>query len=235
MTSSRPRLRHLLRRLGRSTCGLAVTEFALVMPFLMGTGLMGLELANRALVQMQISQLAVQIADNASRIGDTSTLEDRRIYERDINDLLLGAAVQGGGRIRLFDHGRVIISSLEVVPGTTDQQYIHWQRCYGSKNHTSTYGEEGDGETGPTLPGMGPTTGLVKSYPDEAVMFVEVSYDYQSLVGTTFGFADEVNAIASFIVRDDRDLAQIYQRDPTEPDVVADCASYDTSTLTVAA
>lgn len=225
--------RTTLRRLARSTAGLAVTEFALVMPFLMGAGLMGLELANRALVQMQVSQLAVQIADNASRIGDTSTLEDRRIYERDINDLLLGAAVQGGERIRLFDHGRVIISSLEVVPDTTDQQYIHWQRCYGSKNHNSSYGEEGDGETGPALAGMGPTTGLVKAYPDEAVIFVEVSYDYQSLVGTTFGFSDEVNAIASFMVRDDRDLSQVYQRDPTDPDAVADCGSFDTSTLSV--
>lgn len=225
----------LIHRLARSTAGLAVTEFALVLPFLMGVGLMGLELANRALVQLQVSQLAVQIADNASRIGDTSTLEDRRIYERDINDLLLGAAVQGGERIRLFDHGRVIISSLEVVPETEDQQYIHWQRCYGSKNHNSSYGDEGDGETGPALAGMGPTTGLVKSYPDEAVMFVEVSYDYQSLVGTTFGFSDEVNAIASFMVRDDRDLSQVYQRDPTDPDAVADCASFDTSTLNVAA
>lgn len=224
----------MLRRLARSTAGLAVTEFALVMPFLMGVGLMGLEVANRSLVQLQVSQLAVQIADNASRIGDTSTLENRRIYERDINDLLLGAAVQGGERISLFDHGRVIISSLEVVPDTEDQQYIHWQRCYGSKNHTSSYGEEGDGEAGPALPGMVPPDGLVKAYPDEAVIFVEVSYDYQSLVGTTFGFANEVNAIASFMVRDDRDLSQIYQRNPADPDVVADCGSFDTSALSIA-
>jgi hypothetical protein len=38
-------------------------------------------MANYAVVNMRVSQLTEQIADNASRIGDTSTLEDRKIYE----------------------------------------------------------------------------------------------------------------------------------------------------------
>ena len=221
-----------LERLAASRSGVAATEFAIVLPFLLGMGLMGLEVGNRAIVQMQVSQLAAQIADNASRIGDTSTLQDRKIYENDINDLFRGALLQGGRRIGLFDNGRVIISSLEVVPDTDDQQYIHWQRCVGMKNHISTYGLEGDGlDDG--LPGMGPAGEEVWAFPDEAVIFVEISYDYQSLVGTTFGFSDEVTATASFTVRDDRDLSQIYQRDPARPDPVADCDTYDNpSTLT---
>ena len=85
---------------------------------------------------MKVTQLANQIADNASRIGDQSMLEDRKIYEADINDLFFGAHLQGGESIDLYEHGRVILSSVEVVPGTTDQQYIHWQRCVGKKNHT---------------------------------------------------------------------------------------------------
>ncbi|HYD24256.1 MAG TPA: TadE/TadG family type IV pilus assembly protein [Croceibacterium sp.] len=223
-------LRAPLARLLRSRSGVAMTEFALALPFLLGAGLMGLEVANRAIVQMQISQLAAHIADNASRVGDTSTLQDRKIYESDINDLLNGASIQGGSRIDLFDHGRVIISSLEVVPDTEDQQYIHWQRCLGTKNHISSYGLEGDGIDG-DLPGMGPAGQEVWAFPDEAVIFVEIAYDYQSIVGTTFGFGDEVRATASFTVRDDRDLTQIYQRDAADPDPVASCDSYEASIL----
>ena len=212
-------------RLARARAGVAATEFAFVLPFLLGAGLMGIEVANRAIVQMQVSQLAARIADDASRIGDTSTLQERKIYEEDINDLLGGADVQGGKRLDVFEHGRVIISSLEVVPGTENRQYIHWQRCLGRKNHLSSYGFAGDGlQNG--IAGMGPAGAEVWAFKDEAVIFVEIAYDYQSLVGETFGFADVATATASFTVRDDRDLTQIYQRDPSKPEDVADCDVY---------
>ena len=191
--TARP-LPSLPRGLLASRSGVAATEFAIVLPFLLGTGLMGLEVANRAIVQMQVSQLAAQIADNASRIGDTSTLQNRKIYENDLNDLFRGAEIQGGGRIDLFENGRVIISSLEVVPDTEDQQYIHWQRCLGVKNHESSYGVEGDGLDG-GLPGMGPPGEEVWAFATEAVIFVEISYDYQSVVGGTFGFRDRKSVV----------------------------------------
>jgi len=218
-----------MRRLQASTSGVAAIEFAITLPFLLGAGLMGLEVANRAIVQMQVSQLAVLVADNASRIGDTATLQQRKIYESDINDLLRGANIQGGNRIQLLKHGRVIISSLEVVPDTDDDQYIHWQRCAGAKTHVSTYGLEGDGLNS-DMPGMGPPGKEVWAFPDEAVIFVEIAYDYQSLVGATFGFDDEVHATASFTVRDDRDLTQIYQRNAGDPDPVASCDVYEDET-----
>ena len=221
-------LRRAVRRLLTARSGVAATEFAIALPFLLGAGLMGLEVANRAVAQMQVSQLASHIADNASRIGDTSTLQDRKIYEDDINDLFRGAQIQAGNRIDLYERGRVIISSLEVVPDTDDRQYIHWQRCMGEKNHVSSYGIEGDGLEG-GLPGMGPPGEEVWAFPDEAVIFVEIAYDYQSLVGTTFGFDDEVHVTASYTVRDDRDLTQIYQRDNGAPDLVASCDIYDAS------
>jgi len=217
-----------LERLTAARSGVAAIEFALALPFLLATGLMGLEVANRAIVQMQVSQIAAHIADNASRIGDTSVLQDRRIYERDIDDLLHGAQLQGGGRVKLFEHGRVIISSLEVVPDTEDRQYIHWQRCLGKKHHVSSYGIQGDGLSG-GLPGMGPAGQEVWSFPGEAVMFVEVAYDYQSLLGKPFGLTGVVWATAAFTVRDDRDLSQIYQRDESDPDPVAWCDTFGAS------
>ena len=115
----------LARRLRRDCAGVAMTEFALTFPLILGLGLTGMEVSNRVLAQMQVTQLANLIADNASRIGDQSMLEDRRIYEADINDLFFGAHLQGGEDLGLYEHGRVILSSLEVVPGTTDQQYIN--------------------------------------------------------------------------------------------------------------
>nr|WP_305958715.1 hypothetical protein [Aurantiacibacter sp. 219JJ12-13]MDP5262078.1 hypothetical protein [Aurantiacibacter sp. 219JJ12-13] len=204
-----------------------MTEFALTFPFILGVGLMGMEVANRVLVQMQVSQLANLIADNASRIGEESMLEDRKIYEGDINDLFYGAHLQGGESIDLYEHGRVILSSLEVVPGTDDQQYIHWQRCIGKKHHSASYGEAGDGRTSNTLAGMGPAGEEVIAFDDEAVMFVEVSYDYQSIIGEPFTFDDgAITAIASYTVRADRDLTGIHQRDASDPDPVANCDSF---------
>ena len=217
----------MIRRLLRDEAGLAMTEFALAMPFMLVLGLMGLDTANRALTQMQVSQLAMQIADNASRIGESSVMQDRKIYEFDINDLFHGAHLQSGKGIDIFEHGRVIISSLEVVPGTDDQQYIHWQRCMGKKRHDSTYGKEGDGLTANTFPGMGPTGNEVVAFKDDAVMFVEIAYDYQPLFGKPFGLGEhEIRTIASFTVRADRDLSEIYQVSSTKPDPVARCNAY---------
>ena len=203
------RARKLLQRLARHTSGIAMTEFALSMPFLLTAGLWGVETANFAVTKMKVSQLAVQMADNGSRIGDTSMLEERKIYESDIYDLLLGATIQGGSSFALYDHGRAIVSSLEVVPGTESRQYIHWQRCMGAKQWTSSYGIEGDGRRG-GLAGMGPTGEEVFAFEGEAVMFVEVAYDYQPLISARFVGTPVVQAISSFTVRSDRDLSQVY-------------------------
>ena len=69
-----------LRRAAACSGGVAATEFALCLPFLLGAGLMGLDLANRAIVQTQVSQLAAQIADKVAvmycgRIVETADVE----------------------------------------------------------------------------------------------------------------------------------------------------------------
>ena len=95
------RLFAFLSRLRKDQSGVAITEAALILPFFLGAGLWGIELANYSLTTMKVGQLAVHVADNASRIGDISTLENRKIYEADIGDLLEGASLQAGGRMDL--------------------------------------------------------------------------------------------------------------------------------------
>ena len=219
------RLAGLWSRLLAHRSGVAMTEFALSAPLLMAAGLWGVETANQAIVQMRINQIAVLIADNASRIGDNSLLENAEIYESDINDVLYGAHVQGGNAFDFYSHSRVILSSLEVVPETEDQQYIHWQRCMGELHHLSSYGHAGDGLDG-SLPGMGPAGQEIVAFDGEAVMFVEVAYVYQPLVSSAFTTAGTLTATAAFNVRENRDLSGIHQADPSAPDRVASCDSY---------
>jgi hypothetical protein len=215
-----------LRGLVASRSGVAATEFALSLPLLLTAGLYGVETANQAVMQMRVSQIAVLIADNASRVGENSLLGETRIYESDINDVFYGANVEGGSKFDLYDHGRVILSSLEVVPGTEDQQYIHWQRCMGKKVYASGYGNAGDGLDS-ELAGMGPPGEEIVAVDDEAVMFVEVVWDYQPLVGALFANVDQLHATAAFNVRENRDLTQIYQRDPAKPAPIAGCDKHE--------
>lgn len=210
-----------LWRLRAATSGVAAVEFALGLPLFLTVGLWGAELGNLAITNMRISQLAMHIADNGSRIGDVSMLENLKIYESDINDLLLGANVQSGS-VDLFEHGRVVISSLEVVPATADTQYIHWQRCKGKRSFQSTYGPAGTGTDG-SLSGMGKPGEEVTASPGDAVIFVEIEYEYQPLVSARFVPNRVIRSTSAFNVRDDRDLTQIYQRDAASPDSVAGC------------
>lgn len=197
-----------------------MTEFALGAPFLMFAGLYGVEEANFVLVNMKVNQLSAYLADNASRIGDTSQLQYRRIYESDINDVLIGAQIQAGRSVNIFKYGRVIISSLEA--DASGKQQIHWQRCRGAEAATSSYGNQGD-----FVNGMGPTSALVTAEPNDAVVFVEVRYTYQPLIAGALIHNKEIKAIAAFNVRDSRDLTQIYQRDPGKPDPVQACNAYN--------
>lgn len=213
------------RRLLRNTSGVSAVEFALGAPFLLTAGLWGTETANYALVNMKVGQLAVHIADNASRIGDTSMLQNRKIYESDLNDVIYGAQIQGGPAIGLYDNGRIIISSLEVRQQTAldpEEQYIHWQRCRGAKNVASSFGDEGD-----VMPqGIGRTGNEVLAQSGDAVIFVEINYTYQPLISPRFMGSLDIISTASFTVRDDRDLSQIYQRDPINPDTEQRCNVY---------
>src|SRR6185503_5368438 len=118
-------------------------------------------------------------------------------------------------RFGLYEHGRVIISSLEsfreedhcqdgtcaINTATEGQQFIHWQRCMGQKRWNSNYGVAGE-----IMPdGIGPAGEQVSAPAGEAVIFVEVAYDYQPLIGQMFIGNSTIKSISTFMVRDSRD------------------------------
>ena len=195
----------LARRLRHDCSGLALIEFGYSLPLLIGLSGYGLELANLANANMQVSQAANALADNVSRVGLESALAKTQLRESDINDGLIGVARQSG-TMDIGTNGRIIISSLE--RNSSGGQWIHWQRCLGTRNYASSFGVAGDGATGTSFPGMGPSTARVTA-PDaeSAVMFVEIIYDYKPIFSTIYINNRQIRFHASYIVRDKRDLA----------------------------
>lgn len=202
------------RALRRDNSGLALIEFAFIAPIMLVLGIGGIELVNYTIVNLRLSQAAVHVADNGSRIGDRDQLVAQRVYESDLYDMFTGVSLQTGGQIDLFENGRVIISSLEQNPD--GGQWIHWQRCMGKLNVASAYGAEGTGATGTGFAGMGKTGAELEAEAGSAVIFVEIFYDYTPLVGGQFaGDLTEtrrVESTSAYIVRGTRDLNGLYQR-----------------------
>jgi len=200
-----------IARLRRDQGGVAVVEFGLAAPLLALLGLTGVETANLVLAHLRVSQAALALADNASRIGIDSDLSVKQVQEREVNEVLLAANMQSGS-MNLFDHGRVILSSLQV--NADGGQWIKWQRCKGLLRADSSYGKEGDGSSGTGLDGMGPEASRIRAVPASAVMFVEVWYDYQPIIAPTSLAPQRLHYNAAFTVRDRRDLTALYNAKP---------------------
>jgi len=196
------RLLAFTRRLRGDTSGLALLEFAFSLPIFLVMSLTGAELTNFITTRMRVSQVALQIADNAARIGSGTQLEAKKITEADINDLLTGAGLQAG-ELDLYKSGRVILSSLEPDPDNTGKYTIRWQRCRGDQTgHASKYGKAGDNK----LTGMGPPPQITAPN-DGVTMFVEVYYKYTPLVQSKLAPSSEMDEIATMMVRDRRDTS----------------------------
>lgn len=206
------RVASLPRRLREDRSGVAFVEFAFTAPIILSMGLLGTETAYFVITHMQISQVAMQVADNASRVGEQDVLTARKVYESDINESLVGAEKLGQG-MRIFERGRVIVSSLQ--RNAQGGQWIAWQRCRGAKVFNSSYGTQGTGATGTGFQGMGEPGNRITASNGTAVMFVEIAYDYESL--TPFDLYDgrTIRYTAAFNVRDSRDLTQLYNDGPS--------------------
>ncbi|WP_419808305.1 TadE/TadG family type IV pilus assembly protein [Sphingomonas sp.] len=202
-----------LKRLARDTGGTAMLEFALSLPLVLPLGLFGIEMSNYALTQLKLSQVALVLADNASRVGVDSGLSTQELREADVNDVIQGARLQGGA-MDITTGGRITLSSLEV--NSDGGQWIHWQRCAGLASGTgndSSYGVTGDGATGTSFQGMGETGAKVTAPPSSAVMFVEINYTYTPLVSHYFVGTTQLRSTASMIVRDNRLLSSAVTND----------------------
>ena len=207
-------LAQFAQRLSFAQSGLAAVEFALSAPFVLGIFMAGAEITNFAITKMRVSQIALHIADNASRIGTYSLIAAPKISEVQINDLLTGANLQAGS-LKLYEQGKVIISSVEpMVDSDTNNTYkIKWQRCYGLRAAGSSYGTQGAVD----LAGVGPTGQQVTAPRKGGVIFVEVSYDYQPLVSAKLVPATVIRDIAAMTVRDARDFTGVYNNEGVTP------------------
>ena len=170
-------MQRLLARLRRDASGVALVEFAMAAPVLLFLTLGGLELVNYGLDQLKVNQIAMTVADNAGRV--TTGIDEANIYE-----VMAGANVIGDS-MDFEKHGRIVLSSLQdnEQKGSDHGQMINWQRCWGDLAVDPAYGTEGTGRTDSSLPdGMGPDGNKIAAIDGTAVMFVEVSYDYQPLI-----------------------------------------------------
>lgn len=210
--------RRLARQLGRNASGVAMVEFAFAAPLVLGMGMLGTDTAYLVITHMQVSQIAMQVADNASRVGEQDVLTARKVYESDINETFVGAE-KLGENIGIFRQGRVIISSLQ--RNADGGQWIKWQRCRGAKNYDSTYGVQGEGATGTGFPGMGRPGSYITASNGTAVMFVEVAYDFRSITPMNIFNNQQIVYTAAFNVRDNRDLNSLYSGGN-----VASCSTY---------
>ncbi len=176
-----PKMQNVLTLLRADRSGVALVEFALAAPVLLFMVLGGLELVNFELDQLKVNQIAMTVADNAGRV--TTGIDEANIYE-----VMAGANVIGES-MDFEKHGRIVLSSLQdnEQKGGKHGQMINWQRCWGDLGVDPAYGTEGKGRNDASLPdGMGADGNTIAAIDGTAVMFVEVSYDYQPLISDRF-------------------------------------------------
>lgn len=202
----RRQMRRTVRRLAQSNRGSVMLEMAFSIPFLILVGFGGLEIANLTLAHTRVSQLGLNTADNAARIAAGSNLTQPEVREVDINEVFAGAERQVAG-LGFENNGRIILSSLQ--RNDDGGQTIKWQRCFGNLEVASAYGVEGTGATGTDFPGMGPVGREVTAAAGTAIMFVEVTYEYQPLLFGAWLGPRTIRSTAAYNVREARDLSGV--------------------------
>jgi hypothetical protein len=222
------RRRRSFNSLTGNESGVALIEFGLALPIMMTLLVSGTEIANYSIANTQVNELALQVADNASRIGEGLPLNKKEITETQINDLLTGANIHAG-RLDIFGtykewnagtstdkpRGRIIISSLEMTTkasGATPAKYsIKWQRCGGQATSYASHFGIVSKPSGTNISGIGPTGSKVQAPDGIPIIFTEVHYRYSPIFfseNALMGYRD-INAIGAMMVRDDRDLTSI--------------------------
>jgi len=202
----------VLHRLRGCAAGSSIVELAFALPLLLMAGLGLSEMAALSIAQSRVNQIAISVADNASRAKQSVVGASPQVREYDVNETFKAADLQFPG-MDLPQNGRVILSSLET--NAAGGQWIHWQRCHGNADlGGSAYGAQGLGATGTAFPGMGPADNRVAAEANAAIMFAEVKFRYRPLFFHYFIDDQVITKAAAMYVRDDRDLTQIYNPAP---------------------
>ena len=198
-------MRAFFIRLRADTGGLALTEFALMLPIFILMMITGAEYTNYTITRMRVSQLALHIADNAARMGNGTMLQQKTVNEADILDVFAGANLQAA-KLDLLNRGRVILTDLEpqANPNTNNTYRVRWQRCYGTQTDTPRW--SGVGARQNIAGGLGPAGNQAIAQENNATMFVEVFYRYKPLVWPQLAPSETMREFASMSVRDRRDL-----------------------------
>ena len=169
-------LRH---RLARDRRGVALLEFGFAMPIVIGIGCYGVELCNLALLNHKVSQIALNLADNASRVSTYSSLSTQQLRE------------EHSGRVRRRARAG------QGDDGTATS-------IAGSTSDASNAGTAADG--------LGDAGAKVIAPASSGVMCVEINFESEPLFGGWLIAPTKLHYIASFIVRDRRDLARCSTR-----------------------
>jgi len=227
-------IRRIARALAASRRGSVSIEFVLVAPAVLALGGYGTEVSNLVYANLQLSQVALALADNASRIGVNNGQQLFQLREGDINDVLQGARLMSSG-LDLANNGRITLTSLEMVqrnfsdmPNGGDSAPVlrmHWQRCLGKRGGSSDPGYDSSfgqatplatagtdatyANRGTNTSGMG-TAPVVTAPSGSGAMFVEINYLYKPVFGSLFMAPRRIRTQATFVVRDRRDFTQIY-------------------------
>lgn len=185
-----------LRRLARDSRAVAVIEFAYAAPVFLVLVMVGLELSNLAMAYQRVNHMASTVSDSAARSPEGLNLAD-------IHEFFAGAELIG----RSFDfekNGRVILSSIDhdYHNGLQGNQRIAWQYCWGDLDVGSAYGKRWAGRDDDRFAdGIGAEGNKISARAGSSLIFVEVVYDYQPLVGEGWFTPPQIRAESAFNVR----------------------------------
>ncbi len=162
----------------RDRCGLALTEFALVLPIFVGFGLVGIEYTNVVLARQKIERVAATMADQVA--GNQVPPNERQIGD------LLSAVDVIARPFSVSEDGTVILTAvIGIYDSDTNQveNKIAWQRCKSPDGTPSAVGTQWTGtdiSDGPatTLPGG------IDLAQNQMVIVSEVFFNYTPLIST---------------------------------------------------
>ncbi len=166
-----------LRKIVKDTAGLALIEFALILPIFITFGVVGLEFTNLVLTKQKTERLASTMADQVA--GNQVQPNERQIKD------LFSAVELVAAPYSIAPKGNVAVTAVVGIVDTDDdevQNKIAWQRCLTSNANKSAIGEQWSGSNdiaqGPqvTLPNN------IELAQNQMVIVAEVFYPYEPIV-----------------------------------------------------